>query len=189
MDVPDIINKALVSYDAAQPTIKYLIEHTSYEGVKTSNEWKRSTFKFINKKTKKVMVDTEVEILAVYYDKLKVWSWAWSLTGLLNSENYLAKEILLYALKLESDLTYIKSILTTSRGVIKDNIQIDINLAIGASIIKQPYIYPYIYTLEGNNLIYYFILLDRKVLDKLGKKIASGELETGEEYDDFVVKE
>ena len=76
---------------------------------------------------------------------IKVWSWAWSQPGLTNSENYLAKEILLYALKLGSDLSYIKSILTTSRGVIKDITQIDINLAIGSSIIKQPYIYPYVF--------------------------------------------
>lgn len=171
MNVPDIISKALIEYDMAKPVIRYLIKYTYLEGFKTTNDWQRSKFKFIDKQTEEVIIDTEIEILAVYYDKFKVYSWAWSQTGLTNSENYLAKEILLYALKLESDLSYIKSILTTSRGVIKDVTQVDINLAIGSSIIKQPYIYPFVYQIENNNLVYYFILLNKTELDKLSEKI------------------
>jgi len=171
MNVPDIISKALIEYDTAKPVINYLLNNTYYEGFKTNNDYQRSKFKFINKETNEAIIDTEVEILAVYYDKLKVWSWSWSQTGLTNAENYLAKEILLYALKLGSELAYIKSILTTSRGVIKDITQIDINLAIGSSIIKQPYIYPYVYSIDNYNLVYYLILLNRDDLDKLGQKL------------------
>ena len=176
MDVQSIISNALVEYDTAQPLIRYLLSKTRLEGVKTSTDIERTRFKFIDKGTNKVILDTEVETLAVFYDKLKVYSWAWSQTGLTNAENYLAKEILLYALKLESDLSYIKSILTTSRGLIKDANQIDINLAIGSSIIKQPYIYPFVYPIESNHLVYYFILLNKTDLDKLKREVVTPEL-------------
>lgn len=169
MNVQDIISNALIEYDSVKPVIN-ILKKAYIEGVKTTNDWQRTKFKFIDNDTGETIVDTEVEILAVYYDKLKVWSWAWSHIGLTNAENYLAKEILLYALKIGSELSYIKSILTTSRGVVKDTTQIDINLAISSSIIKQPYIYPYIYPIENNHLIYYFILLNKTDLDKLNEK-------------------
>jgi len=171
MNVQDIISKALIQYDMAHPVINYLKKYTYYEGHKTNNDKERTVFRFTDKETDKIIIDSEVEILAIYYDKYKIWSWAWSQAGLYNSENYLAKEILLYALKLESDLSYIKSILTTSRGVIKDITQLDINLAIGSSIIKQPYIYPFLFPIEENYLVYYFVLLNKKDLDKLNDKI------------------
>ncbi|XWV26119.1 hypothetical protein QJ857_gp0961 [Tupanvirus soda lake] len=171
MNVQDIISKALIYYDSAQPVIRYLKKYTHNDGKKTNNDNQRSIFIFREKGTEKVILETEVEILAIYYDKHKFWSWAWSQVGLINSENYLAKEILLYALKLGSDLSYIKSILTTSRGVIKDTTQIDINLAIGSSIIKQPYIFPFVFPIENNNLVYFFILLNKEELDKLAEKI------------------
>lgn len=171
MNVQDIIGNALVQYDSAQPLIRYLKKYTYYGGVKTNNDYQRTIFTFTDKKTEEIIIETEVEVLAIYYDKHRVWSWAWSQTGLTNAENYMAKEILLYALKLGSELSYIKSLLTTSRGVIKDLTQLDINLAIGASIIKQPYIYPFVFPIENSYLVYYFILLNKDDLDKLNEKI------------------
>jgi len=172
MNIQHIIQKALIEYDTVQPVIRYLLEPNKHlKGVKTTVDTERTTFQFIDRDTNEVILDTEVEILAIFYDKYNVWSWAWSHIGLINSENYLSKEILIYALKLGSDMSYLKSILTTSRGIIKDTTQIDINLALGASIIKQPYIYPYIYNIENNNLIYYFILLNQDELQKLQKKL------------------
>ncbi|AVL94885.1 hypothetical protein ma499 [Moumouvirus australiensis] len=171
MSVSDIISNALIEYDTAAPIIKYLLKNTYIEGEKTNNDLKRTIFRFRDKKTDKILLQTEVEILGIYYDKLNIWSWSWSQIGLTNSENYLSKEMLLYALKLGSDLSYIKSILTTSRGTIQDHIQVDINIAIASSIIKQPYIYPVTYHIQGYNLVYYFILLNKDELDKLEKLI------------------
>ena len=170
MSVQHIINEALIEYDTVEPVISYL-KKTIIQGIKTTSDTERSRFKFVNENGE-VLLDTEVELLAVFYDKFNIWSWAWSLTGPTNAENYLSKEILLYALKLGSDMAYIKSILTTSRGVIKDITQIDINLAISSSIIKQPYVLPFIYTINDSNLIYYFILLNKADLEQIGKKIA-----------------
>ena len=173
MNVENVIQDALIHYDNAQPVIRYLLRNTGLVTIRTTNDTQRTTFQFTDKESKKTLFETEVEILAVFYDKLNIWSWAWSQVGLYNSENYLAKEMLLHALKLGSELSYIKSIITTSRGILKDSVQIDINLAIGSSIIKQPYIYPYIYSINENSLVYYFILLNKPELEKLNKKLES----------------
>lgn len=176
MNVQDIIRNSLVQYDAAQPVIQYLMENCMYDGIKTDSDYVRTKFNFMSIKTKEVLVSTEVETLAIYFDKTNVWSWAWSHPGLLNSENHYAKEILLYSFKLGSELSYIKNILTTSKGVINDPIQIDVNLAISTYIIKKPYIYKFYYKIGQYNLIYFFILLNREKLDELGEKIKTGQI-------------
>jgi len=165
MNVQYIIPKALIEYDTAKPVIRFLKKETYEEGHKTSTDLERSWLKFYRKDTDELILDTECEILAIFYDKLNVWSWAWSQTGLTNAESYLSKEILFYGLKLESEMSYLKSILTTSRGLIKERIQLDIHLALSSNIIKQPYIYPFIYKVGEHNLIYYYILLNKKKLD------------------------
>lgn len=176
MSVQHIINESLIQYDKTYNVIKYLLTNTDRETIETNNDSERTRFKFIDKNTKEVVLESEVETLAVFYDKLRIWSWAWSLTGLTTSQNYLSKEILMYALTLDPDLTYIKSILTTSRGIIKDITQIDINLAISTGIIKQPYVYPLVFSIRENNLIYYYVLLNKDALDKLKEKIESYKL-------------
>ncbi len=169
MNVPDIISNALTEYDSVKPTIRYLTKNTIPEIKFPTNAIERTKIAFVtNSEPKQTILETEVELLAVYYDKYQLWAWAWSLSGLNNSTIYLSKKLLIYALDLGADLTYIKSILTTSRGVIKDNIQVDVNLALGSTFIKQPYIYPFITPLgETHNLTYYFILLDHVALQKI----------------------
>lgn len=171
MTVQYIINQSLIKYDKAKPVINYLLKETYIESNRSGDDFHRTTFKFFDNNTDELIFETEVEVLAVYYDKLQVWSWSWSQVGLTNAENFLSKEILLYALNLEYELSYIKSLLTTSRGVINDPTQIDINLALGSNIIKKPYIFPYVYNINNNHLIYYFILLNIDELDKLRDKI------------------
>lgn len=171
MNVPDIISKALVQYDSCQPVIRYLLKHTTLEGTKSPNDLKRTIFKFTDKKTGEMVLETEVENFAIYYDKHRVWSWAWSHVALNNAENYLAKELVTYAFTLGTELSYIKSILLTSRGTMQDLTQIDINLAIGSHLIKNSYIYPYIYNIENHNLYYYFVLLNRTRLDEIAREL------------------
>jgi hypothetical protein len=171
MNNQHIIYNALIEYDTVQPVIRYLLKHTKLIATKTHTDTKRTIFKFVDNTTNEVVLETEVEILGIFYDKLNIWSWSWSIPDLMHSENYLSKEILIYALKLGFDLANVKSILTTSRGTITDRTQVDINVALGAYIIKQPYVYPYIYKINNYNLIYYVILLNRTDLAKLSEKI------------------
>jgi hypothetical protein len=165
MNVQNIIKDALVEYDTAQPVIKYLLKNTYTTGKRAKNDFKRSVLKFYNKDTKELVLETEVELLAFFYDKLNIWSWAWAQPGLYNADYYLSKEILIYALSLQSELAYLKSILSTSRGVIKDWTQIDINLALSSSIVKQPYIFPFAQKLNEYNIYNYYILLNKEKLD------------------------
>lgn len=167
MSTNDIIAKALTYYDSKRAFVRYLKKRAAYTLDNTTNHLKRSIMSFRDRQTNEIILKTEIEILGVYYSKHRIWSWAWSHPGLRNSENYLAKEILRYSLDLGPELAYIKSILTTSRGVVKDSIQLDINLAVGSSIIKQPYIYPFVWPVGDHVLIYYFILLDQTALDAL----------------------
>ena len=178
MNVQHIIREALQDYDSVKPVIRYLEKNTYYEGTKTASDTVRSTFKFIDKETHETIIETEIEILAIFYDKLNVWSWGWAQTGLTNSENYLSREILLYALKLDPSLSYLKSVLTTSRGVINDLTQLDINLALSSSVIKKPYIYPFYHKVDNNYLIYYIILINDEPLNALKSKLT----ESGKSY-------
>lgn len=169
MNTPSIIRDALNEYDTAAEIIKPLYG-LNYNIINTDNDYQRSRIIFKNKNTETVL-DTEFEILAIFYEKFNIWSWAWSQPGLINSENYLSKEILRYSLNLGSDLTYIKSLLSTSRGIIYDKMQIDINLAISSSFIKQPYIYEFYNEIDGYGLSYYFILLNKEGIKKFYEEI------------------
>ena len=188
MNIQDIIANALIEYDTAQPVIRYLLQRSGTTGEKTDNDLKRSVFKFIDKDTGELILETEVELLAIFYDKLNIWSWAWSQPGLYNAEYYLSKEILMHALKLQSELAYLKSILTTSRGVVKDWTQIDINLALSSSVIKQPYVFPFVYTLGNYNVYNYYILLNKEELDKIRDRIGNMYIDMFNAEDDVEKK-
>lgn len=170
MSAEHIIREALIEYDTVQPVMQY-IKKNSIKGAKIGSDTERSRFEIINEKGE-ILLNTEVELLAIFYDKFNIWSWAWSLPLSTNAENYLSKEILRYALKLGPDMAYIKSILTTSRGVVKDTTQIDINLAVSSSIIKQPYILPFSKPTSDSDLIYYFILLNKPELERIAKNLS-----------------
>ena len=187
MNVQDIISKALIEYDSSKPVIRYLKKHANLITMVSKNDTERTKFIFVDKNdANKVILETEVEILSVFYDKYNVWSWSWSLSGLKNAECYLAKEILTYVLQLGPDVSYIKSLLVTSRGVIKDSNQIDINLAIAANFIKQPYIWPFVDESNNYSLIYYFILLNKSKLDKIKLDIDNHILDINNHIDDDI---
>jgi len=183
MSIENIIEKSLQEYDSAKYVIKYLIQNTDLEIIDRKKETERIIYKFIHKETREVVIESETELLAVYYDKFRIWCWAWSMAGLLNSRNFLSKEILIYALKLGAEMSYLKSIFTTSRGIINDLAQIDINLALCVGIMKQPYIFAHKKDIQNisdetittdteiNYLYQYIILLNREDLDNLGKKL------------------
>lgn len=174
MNIQYIIMDALVEYDNAQPTINYLKKNSYYEiEKKIPKDTARNVITFIDNKTKEHILTTEIEIIGIYYASYHIWSWAWAHIGLTNNDTYLSKDILTYALKLDTDMAYLKALLSTSRGEIKSDIQIDINLAICSYIIKQPYIYPIELTVNDKVLIYYYILLNKTDLNHLSKKISS----------------
>lgn len=169
MSAQNIISNSLVEFDAAQP-VMISLNKTWITTIKTTNDIQRSKITFKDLNTEEILLETDYEILAIFYEGLNIWSWAWSQPGLKNSENYLAKKILLHSLTLGSDMSYIKLILSTSRGIVEDKTQIAINLAISSGFIKQPYIFPYNHNVEGHNLTYYLILVDKPAIEKYWEK-------------------
>jgi hypothetical protein len=167
MDVQYIISKSLEDHDKISPLIRYLKDETRVKLVPQTRPNNRDLWTFYDVATNEVILETEVEYLSIYNTKLKIWCWAWSVPLLTSLNINLSKEMLLYALKLGPEMSYLKSILITSRGTVVDPIQLDIHLALASYILKQPYIYPYKRPIENYNMIYHYILLNTEDLDKL----------------------
>ena len=174
MDSRDIIKYALKKYDETYRVIEYLKNNTKYSNTHAPTG-KRSVLKFYDSETEKLVLTTEYEFYGVYFNKYKLWAWAWALPDSTIPSIYLVKELLIYGVTADKRLYQLKSILTTSKGIINDITQLDINLAVGSYIIKQPYIYPHIKTVENADLINYVILLNTEDLDKLDKELAQKE--------------
>lgn len=181
MNVHHFIRNSLVELDETKGVIRYLLENTYAKTTRTDRDTARTVFRFHDSGSDEFILETDVEILAVYYDKYGLWTWAWSMIGLYKSEYLLSRDALVYALGLGIDLAYIKAILTTSRGIISDTTQIDINLAIASAVTKKHYIYPYIITVDNNYLIYYFTLINVAELDALKKRLSEVK---SKEYDE-----
>jgi hypothetical protein len=173
MNVQHILSKALEDYDRTVPVIKYLIDTCLQpEVIRDQSGNNRTVFIFKSKTTKEIILETEVETFAIYANAHKVWSWAWAIPGFNLVENSLSRDILVHALSMEPQLAYIKAIITTSRGRITNPTQLDINLALGTCLIKNTYIYPFIYEIEkGQGVCYYNVLINTTALKEIGNKI------------------
>lgn len=167
-----IIQDALNYYDASQSIIKYLMTNAKIELLTRGTDNERGKAAFYSLSTDEELFKTEFEYLAVFYDKVNVWAWAWSQPFLSLGDNYFSREILFWALSLKLDMFYFKNLITTSRRIVSDPLQIDVNLAICASIAKQPYIFPFrTKTPEGNYIVTYIFLTDVEILDEIRDKI------------------
>lgn len=171
MDVKYIISKSLQDHDAVTEVIRYLKNKNIVKLIPKKRKNDRDLWTFIDIATNEVILETEVEYLSAYNTKLKIWCWAWSIPVLSSIDIHLSKEMLLYALKLGPESSYLKTILITSRGTIVDSIQLDIHVALASYILKQPYIYSYELEIENYNLVHYYIMLNIADIKKLHDKI------------------
>lgn len=166
MNIDSVINQGLYENDSKRLLLRYLEENTRIN-LKYELDPQRSKLEFYDKQTNKLIVSTEVERLAAYYEKYGIWVWAWSVPMLFHSENSLSIEILKHTLQLDNEYVYIKTIFTTSRGIIDDPIQIDINLALCGQLLKKPYIM----TWKDGAVVWYIVLLNNEDLDKLASEL------------------
>lgn len=168
------ISRAIFEYDYSRNVIQYLLDKCKLKTEYTQSNTKRSKYIFIDKESDNIILETEIEILGIFDIENKIWIWSWGQFGFFNSEVSLMNKLLKYSLDLENNMSYIKLLLTTSRGIINDSTQIEINIALAASLLKQPYIYPF-YGDETTNtpksVVYYIILLKKEELDDMNKKI------------------
>lgn len=174
MDVSTVIQDALIKYDKTVRVIKYLLTYCKVTYKQSGLETKRSTLTFTNASDDKdIVLETEIELMGIFYDKYNVWSWGWVQPGILKPEIYLVKEILIHALDMELELSDIRQLLVSPRAVFSDKMQLDICLAIAGSVIKHCHIFPYKVTeIDGKyKLFNYYAMLNEDGLDKLRKRI------------------
>ncbi len=127
MSEQNFIKDALNEYDKASD-ITEILYGVKYKITNTTSEHYRSKIEFFDASGE--ILESEFEILGLFYEKYNLWCWSWSMPELLKSQNSLSRDILRYSLELNSNMMYTKSILSTSRGIINDQTQIDINVAV-----------------------------------------------------------
>ena len=71
-----------------------------------------------------------------------IWRWAWSMPTLSKNDTLISRKILNYAFDLEPTKEYIlRSALINSSTLIKNNLQLDIHIALSSYLIKKPFIF------------------------------------------------
>lgn len=144
-----VIKEALNSYDVYSSTLQSLLSTTSYTVTRTTSPRQRSTISFYSKTTGALIFASDIETIATYYNKLKLWVWSWNNYSLLESETTISRSMLYYGL--ESNLIYLKALLTTPRMLLHDKVQIEINLALTGAIVKNHCIMPLVFDVEQEN--------------------------------------
>lgn len=166
-----VIADALLAYDKAKPVIGWLRMHTKLEFIASNSDLTHGKLVFRHKETNEVVLETEFEYMAAYYGGYGVFIWSWAQAHLTRPYIYLTRKALDYALNLEADKVYIKSLLTLSRGSISHPIQVDINIALCAYLIKRPYIYAISTDAGGHPLLRYAVLLNTEGIKQLESHI------------------
>ncbi|CAI2358468.1 Hypothetical protein MVR_LOCUS174 [uncultured virus] len=144
-----VIKDALNSYDVYSGTLQSLLSTTSYTVTRTTSPRQRSTISFYSKSTGALIFSSDIETIATYYNKPKLWVWSWNNYSLLESETTISRSMLYYGL--ETNLIYLKALLTTPRMILHDKVQIEINLALTGAIVKNHCIVPLVFDVEQEN--------------------------------------
>ena len=165
----NILEQALLVHDTARPIIDYLRVRT-WRKTKHSTDGSRSVISFHDTKTNELIFESEYETYGVYHSGHGVWAWAWAIPGNISANNSLMAKVLNHVISSSTVDYYAKSVLSTSRGLATDITQIDINIALGSYMLKNPYIYPLNESLTDGILTHYIILLDVDKINELEEK-------------------
>lgn len=163
MNIQYIISNALIDYDKNKEKINKILNLVSdINIIYTKEDNERNIIQFTDTNDN-IILDSEFEILGIYYPEDSVWIWGWAIPEIIYPNNFLSHEIFNHAMKSGREYLYIKSLLVNSRMIITDDVQIDINLALCTSIIKHYNVYKLVRTSSNNILSYmYIILLNEK---------------------------
>ena len=94
---------------------------------------------------------SDYEIIGLYDNSYKLWSWAWAVPYLEKNSSYISRKILMYGLDIIFEQSrFLKSELITSRFKITDPVQLNIHVAIASYLAKKPFIYKYKYYPKTN---------------------------------------
>lgn len=137
---------------------KYYIDHiriASYNLLINKEDLKLPKIICYDKNKKKVF-KANIQIMGNYYKKSNMWIWGWAIQDWPDNEvppkniTYLSREILKYGLDISTDFTgdknqdslklYLKFLLTNSRTLVKNQIEMDVITAICLYLSKKDFI-------------------------------------------------
>ena len=151
------IKMALEKYDT---TCKIYEKYINNNNISIKNDLE-ITFNFDNNSD-----EFNCEILGYFDNQNLIWIYSWVLSNVDLKKTKFSRELLDYGLKLEPDSNtdenfMIKSLLVNSRIQIQESIQLDINLAIYTSLLRDKikFIYPRRTQLDETNYITFYYLV------------------------------
>jgi len=177
MNKNNIVTNSLSYLDKNHEKYEHLLKditHISYSDI-TDKDMERRTIYFYNKEGK-LIFNSKFEFIGQYSNN--IWTWAWSIPKLSKNATYLSRKILEYGLDLSAeDDIFLKNELVTSRFIIRNKVQLDINTAIAAYITKNPLIFKFsssqVHLEEDkkikididntNNDVFYLFILDKEI--------------------------
>ena len=134
---------------------------------------------FMYDNSKQQILKSRYEIIGVYNNKSRTWTWAWSIPRFRKNTTHIARKIINYGMDLDPESRFLKTELITSRFRITNPIQLDIHAAIASYLSKKYLVYKYVsyinFTIDQSGLvditnipkenkdeysIYYMFLLD-----------------------------
>ncbi len=135
----DTLKSSLEYYDSFQPKVSDILEKTEYILFK-DNKNITDEIIFFDKNKKKIF-QSAYEYLAFYIPSSTTWKWAWSLPTSKKKNNFISRKILEYAFNLEQESDFLlKTTLINSKIRIVNDLQLDIYVALSASLSRKPFI-------------------------------------------------
>ena len=129
---------------------------------------------------KNEILSSRYEIIGVYNNKSRTWTWAWSVPRFRKNTTHIARKIITYGMDLDPESRFLKTELITSRFRITNPVQLDIHAAVASYLSRQYIVYKYVsyisFTADIDGLVditnvpkdnadeytvYYMFLLDR----------------------------
>jgi hypothetical protein len=104
-----------------------------------------------------LLLKSTYELLGLYHNSSKIWTWAWAIPTLEKYQTNLSRQIFNYGIDLDpTEDVLLKTHFITSKFIINNEIQLDIHAAIASYISKQKLIFQFRQSLKfwEQNYIY-----------------------------------
>ena len=187
----NLISDSLEYYDANSEKYQDILKRIKYvKFVDVMNDMQHNVI-YMYDNNKNLLIKSRYEIIGVYNNKSRTWTWAWSIPRFRKNTTYIARKIVNYGMDLDPESRFLKTELITSRFRITNPIQLDIHAAIASYLSKKYIVYKYIsyvnFTADINGLvditniskdnideysIYYMFLLDKDSVDSVDQKMS-----------------
>lgn len=160
------ISDAIIRNDRNGEINKWLSQKTKHIEIKrTTNDMKRSILICYDEHDQPFF-ESEFEFFASFQEQLSVFCWSWGLAYRI-SENYTCVQMLQYILRMKEFFSPVHTIITSARSHITETMQVDINIAIGLSIIKMAFTMPWMESVADSRIFHFLLLFNEIGLREL----------------------